>query len=442
MHISSNMDEETTAKDFAIGLHNDWGIGSTISSSSSCNHNDNDTADTGILFLFSIYDRTVFVSRGSALKTTLTDARIDQIIEYMTPMLQAQLYGEAIDYGLQYLKQILQKGPPSFSERFEFWLTSMMEYIIVGMFCLIITLTRWWEKIQKNEYVRVQSQLSKIDRDQALSLQGQYQCTSCPICLEDFQGVTSNDNMEQKNVAPNKNDNSTSEMVKEDNTDKEEEEEGEEDTADVDTTVPLISKPTSSSTSSSQVTTNKTTTTRFVPTHGSDGLPLKLLRCGHVFDETCWKEYVTTGHGDIRVCPICKQDIGAPTNTSTSITTTDNPESTPGGQDLRLRTTTERQDGNNDNNNTNNQQLYQRERNFRLARLQMRYPRYIHRSQLQRWTRQGYRDSLARDREFVQRNPTEIRNQRMRAASSSSSSSVGRVRYGGGRSSGGSGGRW
>ena len=29
-----------------------------------------------------------------------------------------------------------------------------------------------------------------------------------------------------------------------------------------------------------------------IPKIGSDKLPIKLLRCGHAFDQTCWKCYV------------------------------------------------------------------------------------------------------------------------------------------------------
>lgn len=48
---------------------------------------------------------------------------------------------------------------------------------------------------------------------------------------------------------------------------------------------------------------------------GSDGLPLKLLRCGHVFDATCWIEWEK--RRDCRSCKalkclICQQDTDRP----------------------------------------------------------------------------------------------------------------------------------
>merc|ERR1712226_448340 len=61
---------------------------------------------------------------------------------------------------------------------------------------------------------------------------------------------------------------------------------------------------------------------------GSDGLPLRMLPCGHVFDETCWREWVdseqvnhhfsnqnTSSH---RQCPVCREDFGKKTKTNSN----------------------------------------------------------------------------------------------------------------------------
>jgi uncharacterized membrane protein YgcG len=51
---------------------------------------------------------------------------------------------------------------------------------------------------------------------------------------------------------------------------------------------------------------------------GSDSRPIKTLRCGHVFDESCFLEWITYGHGgDITKCPICRSDVGG-SNTNTN----------------------------------------------------------------------------------------------------------------------------
>lgn len=47
-----------------------------------------------------------------------------------------------------------------------------------------------------------------------------------------------------------------------------------------------------------------------LPILGTDDLPIKLLRCGHIFDESCWKAWVDSGHGNPWICPVCRQDVG------------------------------------------------------------------------------------------------------------------------------------
>jgi len=91
--------------------------------------------------------------------------------------------------------------------------------------------------------------LKKAEMVRAKLLQEKYSCTACPICLEEFslkEGTT--ESVETKTVDP-------------------------------------------------------------LPTVGSDGLPLKLLRCGHVFDLSCWESWVDKGKGNPLNCPLCRQDI-------------------------------------------------------------------------------------------------------------------------------------
>lgn len=35
-----------------------------------------------------------------------------------------------------------------------------------------------------------------------------------------------------------------------------------------------------------------------------------MLRCGHIFDESCWKTWVNSGFGNPCICPVCRQDVG------------------------------------------------------------------------------------------------------------------------------------
>ena len=49
-----------------------------------------------------------------------------------------------------------------------------------------------------------------------------------------------------------------------------------------------------------------------IPIIGSDDKPIKLLRCGHIFDLSCWQMWVDSGTGNPWICPVCRQDIGRP----------------------------------------------------------------------------------------------------------------------------------
>lgn len=47
-----------------------------------------------------------------------------------------------------------------------------------------------------------------------------------------------------------------------------------------------------------------------IPVRGADGKRIKLLRCGHIFCETCWRQWVHSGCGNPCNCPVCRQDVG------------------------------------------------------------------------------------------------------------------------------------
>ena len=249
------------------------------------------------------------------------------------------------------------------------------------------------EQKQRREYAKVASHLNELDRARAEALQGRFQAKSCPICLENFQCTQDHDKEETR--------------------------------------------------SEIETLTRK----------GSDGLPLKLLRCGHVFDDTCWAEWISNGHhGKVDKCPICQQDVGksrvvvdeAPLRANANaVRTAVNSEATASvpvdNNDLLLREEEEEE--------ARNRALrqYTHDRNFRLMRLGSRYPRFVRPQQIQAWSQVGYDGSLARDPSFLSNDP--VRQQA--AASNSNNSSSSRRHgsgssggFGGGSSGGGRGGRW
>mmetsp|Transcript_25388 Transcript_25388/g.37391 ORF Transcript_25388/g.37391 Transcript_25388/m.37391 type:complete len:491 (-) Transcript_25388:221-1693(-) len=384
-HILKKHKESAIDKEtekFARELHDDWGVGIPTEKCGS----------TGILLFISIQDRSIFISTGGAVQRILTDRRLDEIIESIKPMMRSLNYATAVREVISEIDVLLKKGPPS---AFEKALGFMEEYFIF-MFIAFIGLIVWYDSYKTSKerrvYAEVESQLSQIDQERAMLLQDQYRCISCPICLEPF-------------APPQQETNNTSGSISEDN-----------------------------GASADQ------------PTIGSDGLPLKLLRCGHVFDDSCWKEWVASGQGDVRKCPICREDVtgSSPSTTSTilpsseSIAASDAADPTSSSvpnsplirrsAQSRSSALQERRRG-----------LNALETQFRLMRLMNRYPRYINQSQVRRWSNPEYDGRIVQDREFVRSKPTT-------QSTSSSSGSRGGHRssggFGGGSSSGGRGGRW
>ena len=170
----------------------------------------------------------------------------------------------------------------------------------------------------------MRSDLALLDRDRARALQGQYQATSCPICLDEFQkkrirrsNGKKNDGEGQPLLLSNQNGDDEEELV------------------------------------------------------GSDGKALKLLPCGHAFDQTCWDDFSShpsmgqsTG-GGLR-CPICRE----PTDEGSASRTVQSPM---------------------------NDLAYQEERRFRLERLQELYPTFIGTQYIDQWYDPDYRGSLLED---------------------------------------------
>jgi len=285
---------------------------------------------------------------------------------------------------------------------------------VVGILVVVVVVSFYLEirrERKAREYVEVRSQLNRLDHERALALMGRYQCTSCPICLEDFRSGS----VEYEN-----------------------ETNGNEDVI------------------------------------GSDGLPVRVLRCGHAFDETCFKDWIRMGRSsDVTKCPVCKMDITGDSTTTTTTRTTpvddistnsDNNDDDDDNDDDSFSSSSSSSDDDNDvtdpffsTTTTTTEQRhslqrgwYQSERNFRLTRIRDRYPEYVQPSQLERWMRSNYEDSLPNDREFVRRDPAQDNTERSASGSRSSRSyressggGFGGGRFGGGgQSTGGVGSRW
>jgi len=354
---------DDAVKMFARTLHNEWGVGNSCGRKSS-----------GILLFVSIHDRSMYVSTSNGVQAVLTTERLEYIMEQrMKPYLKNERYYKALESFVVSVEEYFESGPPSVLEQNAGLLILAG---ILGIFGII----QWFQSRQVNQYEEVQEQLSKLDREKALLKMGQYKCTSCPICLEDFKSGSVEYN--------------------------------ESECSDEGTPLNIAGGD----------------------VIGSDGLPVRILRCGHAFNETCWKDWMRKGRNssDVTKCPVCKMDINEPTATQTTDTSTtqnDHVPPSPTSRPLRRRRTPTNYDVN---------RWYRAERNFRLTRMMTRYPRYIRPSQIERWTDSNYQDRMVNDREFVRKNPTE----RRAGSSNSNNTTHKRNNYGGGRSSGGAGSSW
>jgi uncharacterized membrane protein YgcG len=330
------MNEETAAQAFARTLHDTWGVGHETS-----------VGGTGVLIFLSVDDRVLYISRGGAMDHILGDSRIDTIIHGVQPALKQAKYAEGLIEAVEHVVDFIQKGEPTWNERILEFL--QIQYLIMFFWLYVFFGGLWSAQKQRREgrvYAQAASQLTELDRAQAEALQGRYQATSCPVCLENFKSSTV----------------------------------------------------------------------------GSDDQPIKLLRCGHVFDESCWSEWVNSGQGNVTKCPICQKDVGPQNSTELDHAHTQPVQNI--AEDVR-----EDQD--------RVVRQFQQERNFRLVRLGYRFPGYITPNQIQRWSSPTYNGSLVRDQSFVQNNPRVVHRSTGGGGSGGSS-----ISFGGGTSSGGRGGRF
>jgi uncharacterized membrane protein YgcG len=401
-HDESDIDE--LVEKFARTLHNHWGV-----------VHETAQGGTGVLIFLDVYDRVVYISRGGALTRILSNARIDNIIHNMKHSLKQAKYAEGLALAVDSIAEFIERGEPSYWESFKdlFRIENLFLFFWLSIFCNGL-FQSWKQRRDQVAYAQAASQLSDLDRAHAEALQGNYQSTSCPICLENFASTT----------------------------------------------------------------------------EGSDGQPIKLLRCGHVFDESCWAEWVSSGRGDVTKCPVCRMDIGPRSDGGEQImepastVTADGPTAAPtvdqnidasdiqnnddpqeNGRLLRHRGNTlwdnliPNNTGMTPTANEGNivrgdpdraMRLYQRDRNFRLLRLAQMYPRYISPNQVSQWTSSTYNGSLARDPSFANSNP--VRNLHNDGRSTSSryghsrgggfGGGGGGLSFGGGSSGGGRSGRF
>lgn len=224
----------------------------------------------GILIFLSILDRVCFISTGSDIAFILPWWRLEHIVTNMKPDLRRRDYGTAILRAIDDLALMLEAGPPTMSDRFHDFVSRFGVVVAFAIFTFFFG--AWGEYRDRRKrwhYAETRSRLSGVEKEKARQLQQNYHTRSCPICLEPFLPS----DLEGLDV---------------------EEEDGE----DEETGEPRKKNG------------MRRVDSYGIPCRGTDGRPLKMLRCGHIFDESCWKTWVNSGYGNPCICPVCRQDVG------------------------------------------------------------------------------------------------------------------------------------
>jgi uncharacterized membrane protein YgcG len=430
---------EKLAAEFAQTVHNAWGVGNRVLCSS--DQEPAEGAGTGVLLFLSELDRVVHISRGDSVAAYLTNRRLDRTIDRMKLLLRQGQYGYAIVGAIRDIDHFFMQGPPGTWEKANGFLLDYGGVVVMLILFFFLIRSVKKQERERREYAEVTRHLSELDRARAEALQGEYRTESCPICLELFQApVVSASRCSLANEQT-----TGSEQVQEILSNESSE------------IVEGSNKPIDPAPAVSQRL-------------GSDGAPLKLLRCGHVFDESCWEQWIQSGKGNLSHCPICKRDLG--------------PQTEPGsggrltlmGTGPRVRRTAvaepsssiavAEQARNNNEGYSHGETVsniqgggvvhrnalwqYNYERQFRLEMLLSRYPRYIRTDLVSRWTSSTYEGTLVRDADFVTSDPDReilrrAERDRLRhdaKGGASPGSSYNNGGFGGGKSGGGRGGSW
>ena len=231
--------------------------------------------DYGILIFLSIQDRVCFISTGNAISTVLPWWRLEHIVSSMKPDLRHRNYGDALLTAIDDLSDMLAAGPPTLEDRLHDFLA---RFGVVIAFAVFTFLFGAWGEVRDRrkrwQYAESRSQLTAVEREKARLLQKEFKTRACPICLESFD--FGEDLMLDDPISDGSRD----------------------------------EKPDSVARDSSGGL--KRVDTYGIPLNGPDKKKIKLLRCGHIFCESCWKQWVHSGQGNPCICPVCRQDVGKP----------------------------------------------------------------------------------------------------------------------------------
>jgi len=235
--------------------------------------------DFGVLIFLSIQDRVCFISTGSAVSTVLPWWRLDRIVNSMKPSLRHRDYGGSILTAIDHLSEMLEAGPPTVEDRMTDFLARFGVVIAFALFTFLFgAYGECRDRRRRWRYAESRSKLNEVDREKARLKQKEFNAKHCPICLESFFG--DDDEEEENNI------NADKDCCCEDS---------------------RMKKPCAKASKKKKLVKLDS---YGIPVNGADNKAIKLLRCGHVFCDSCWRNWVHMGQGNPCICPVCRQDIG------------------------------------------------------------------------------------------------------------------------------------
>ena len=300
------------AQYFARYVHESWNKRVMMMREQRSDDNDVDVTTNIILIFISVHDRICYISSGTRIAFILPWWRLEHVVQDMKPMLRKGQTGDALHVAIDDMTSLIRSGNPTMRDRVDDFFTRFGVVLAFAFFTfLFATYGEFQERRQRIDLAERRSHMNDKEREKARSLQQEFQTKVCPICLEAFGGCGDDDDVEK-----------------------------EDDVAIIDDAVSTSSTK-ESITKKEEQAKLKRVDSYGIPRKGNDGRPIKLLRCGHIFDETCWEMWVDSGHSNAMMCPVCRQDIGrkkkrarsrdadvATTTSSSSNTTVGNNNST------------------------------------------------------------------------------------------------------------------
>jgi uncharacterized membrane protein YgcG len=431
--VNQNRGVDHAAGVFARSIHDRWGVGQA-------------SDDKGLLVLLSIQDRIVYISRGKGVEYIMTDRVIDSLIDNMKQYLRSRDYGKALESCVLEI-QLALSGESIHKAKQWYENGGMLNvktegtgslqdfFIIVFVFAAIVTIIFSVQHCQQSSLVRGRRQLDDLMREVRYDPHGglhdgdndgaggtnsnntksdkkkknpnQYVGKSCPICLEDYPNVPATDHDHTNTNA----------------SDGKESEDNEKESANDDKRRPM------------------------------------LLRCGHAFCYDCLSKFLKSRDG--KKCPICRADVGndgssgpstqtRPPSSGTSSTTGTRGSSSSSANTSSNPSCSRTNASSTDTNDASNSywtNVRAPEIRYRLDRMRVLYPDILPQTNYNSLLESTYlgRSRMLNDletrRTAVNRMLTDMRTTSSAASSGRSGSSLGRS-FGGGRSSGGRGGRW